>query len=64
MEKSEQIDQNNGDEEIKLTEEEFENAVDVFRTLLKWDQDLKQKELDENIAPKNGTVKGSNTEVC
>ncbi len=28
--------------ELVLTEEEFQNVVDVFRTLLQWDQDLKK----------------------
>ena len=34
---------------VVLTEEEFRQVVDVFKTLLKWDKELKQsKEKQEN----------------
>ncbi len=35
--------------EIVLTEEEFQQVVEVFQTLLEWDKELKQsKEKQEN----------------
>lgn len=43
----------NGD--IELTEEEFQEVVEVYRILLEWDKDLNRSEEEqENPALKNG----------
>lgn len=53
MDKPKRIYQNKNGSDQELTEEEFQEVVDVFRTLLKWDQELKAKKQDENQLTKS-----------
>lgn len=41
--KKDHSNQNKSDKENDLTEDEFQQVVDVFRTLIKWDQELKKR---------------------
>ncbi len=53
MDKPKRSYQNENADEKELTEDEFQEVVDVFRTLLKWDQELKQKEQNETQSSKS-----------